>query len=93
VRTRFAAVSANRGLLPLYARFAEGAGAVPLSDLVEMRLVLPSPDMVLRKVVLGRRTLLVPATPAMALVLRHGLEAAPAMDDLKRMAAGAGPVG
>jgi hypothetical protein len=59
---------------------------VPLSTLTELKLTRPSPDKVLRKAVRGRVTVLVPATAAMAVVLRHKLEKeAPSMDALKAM--------
>jgi hypothetical protein len=81
---RSIAVAADERLSPLFERFARTA-AVPVSALEAMKLVRSSPDKVLRKVMPAGEALLVPATPATALVLRHGLRAAPSLDDLKRM--------
>jgi hypothetical protein len=45
----------------------------------------PSPDKVLRKAVRDEEAVLIPATEAMAVVLRHGLTKKPSMDALKAM--------
>ncbi len=58
---------------------------MPLSKLVELKLARPSPDKVLRKTVRHGKAVLVPATQAMAVVLRHNLEDEPSMDALKAM--------
>ena len=85
IEVRGAAFVADERLSPLYARFAS-SDAVPLSTLTELKLIRPSPDKALRKAVRGRMTVLVPATAAMAVVLRHKLEKeAPSMDALKAM--------
>ena len=75
-------LTADKHLKPLYERFAT-IDAVPVGELVAMELVRPSPDKVLRALVRDSETVLVPATPAMALVLRHKLAKAPPLDALK----------
>jgi len=85
IEARDAAVVAHEGFSPLYTLFAS-ADAVPLSTLTDMKLMRPSPDKVLRKVWRDDMLVLVPATQAMAVVLRHKLETkAPSMDALKAM--------
>jgi hypothetical protein len=75
-------LAADKRLKPLYERFAT-IDAVPVGELVAMELVRPSPDKVLRALVRDSETVLVPATPAMALVLRQKLAKAPPLDALK----------
>jgi hypothetical protein len=84
IEVRGAAFVADERLSPLYARFAS-SDAVPLSTLTELKLTRPSPDKVLRKAVRGEEAVLIPATEAMAVVLRHGLTKKPSMDALKAM--------
>jgi len=84
IEVRGAAFVADERLSPLYARFAS-SDAVPLSTLTELKLTRPSPDKVLRKAVRGEKAVLIPATEAMAVVLRHNLEDEPSMDALKAM--------
>jgi hypothetical protein len=69
-------LAADGRLQPLFERFAT-LDALPAVELVTMKLVRPSPDKVLRQLVRAGLPVLVPATPAMALVLRHQLAWAP----------------
>ena len=69
-------LAADEHLKPLYEEFT-AIDAVPAAKLVTMKLVRPSPDKVLRVLVRAGEPVLVPATPAMALVLRHKLAKAP----------------
>jgi len=84
IEARDAAQMLDRRLSELYARFA-AADAVSLAD-AKLGAMRPSPDKVLREVTLDGESVLVPSTPAMAVVLRYGLaEAAPSLDALKAM--------
>ena len=84
IKARDTSVVADERLSNLNALFAT-ADAVPLSVLVELKLVRPSPDKVLREVSRDNEAVLIPATEAMAVVLRHGLTKKPSMDALKAM--------
>ena len=84
IKNRSEAVVGNEKLQQLYAKFATEE-SVPSIALEDIKLVRPSPDKVLREVLQGQERVLVPATPAMRFVLRHGLQRAPALDALKGM--------
>jgi hypothetical protein len=84
IQVRIKTLAASPSLHPLFERFTS-ADAVPEAELLEMALVRPSPDKVLRCVGNHDKWMLVPATPAMALVLRHKLTTAPPLDTLKTM--------
>jgi hypothetical protein len=85
IEVRDAALRLDRRIAQLFERF-QSTDAVPLSEADSLDINRPSPDKVLRKAVRGRVTVLVPATAAMAVVLRHKLEKeAPSMDALKAM--------
>ena len=77
-------LAADERLKPLYDEFA-AIDAVPAAKLVQLKLVRPSPDKVLRVLVRAGISVLVPATPAMALVLRHNLSGAPPLDAIKAL--------
>ena len=77
-------LTADERLKPLYDEFTT-TDAVPEAKLVQLKLVRPSPDKVLRVLVRAGETVLVPATPAMALVLRHKLAKAPPLDAIKAL--------
>ena len=77
-------LAADERLKPLYDEFA-AIDAVPAAKLVQLKLVRPSPDKVLRVLVRAGMSVLVPATPAMALVLRHNLSGAPPLDAIKAL--------
>jgi hypothetical protein len=77
-------LAADERLQPLYERFTT-VDAVPAGELVAMKLVRPSPDKVLRVLVRAGKSCLFPATPAMALVLRHNLLEAPSLDAIKAL--------
>jgi hypothetical protein len=78
----------NERLAQLYERF-QTADAVPISAYSELKLVRPSPDKVLRKVLrrmeVSSESLLVPATPAMGLVLRYKLKKPLLLRELKAL--------
>ena len=84
VRKRVESLEADKRLRQLYDRFT-AVDAVPFVDLETMDLVRPSPDKVLRVLVQAGEPVLVPATPAMALVLRHKLAKAPPLDAIKAL--------
>ena len=52
-----------------------------------MGVVSPSPNKVLRVVLRDDCAMLVPADAAMALVLRHGFEATPSIEELMKLPA------
>ena len=85
IEARDTAQTAAPRLAKLYTRFQSADDAVLLSDLNTLGIPRPSPDKVLRKVKRGGEQVLVPATPAMAVVLRFNLEKAPSLDALKAM--------
>ena len=84
IKARDAALKSDRRLAEIYGWFAS-TGSVPLAAVDKLDAVRPSPDKVLREVELGDEQVLVPATPAMAVVLRLNLEKAPSLDALKAM--------
>ena len=55
---------------------------VPYDVVTANKVLLPSPDKVLRAVSAVRDTVLVPVTPAMDLVLRHSLKKVPTLEQL-----------
>ena len=61
--------------------------ALPESLLRKMGVVSPSPNKVLRVVLRDDCAMLVPADAAMALVLRHGFEATPSIEELMKLSA------
>lgn len=87
INIRSDALSADKRLKLLYQRFVK-EDAVPSVELEAMEAVRPSPDKVLRRVKakVGVGYVLVPSTPAMALVLRHSLSEAPSLERLKELA-------
>lgn len=80
---RYAAEIDER-LAPLYGCFAS-TDAVPLSDLRAMGVSLSDRDRVLRTVYRDCQAWLVPADPAVALVMRWKLTEVPPLDALKAM--------
>ena len=85
IEARDAALKKDRRLAEMYAWFAS-TGAVPLADADKLDAERQSPDNVLRKIERGGEQVLVPATSAMAVVLRFNLEKkAPSLDALKAM--------
>ena len=85
IKIRDDAQTVAPGLKQLHTRF-EAAEAVPRSELKTLGLIWPSPDKVPREVTRGGKQVLVPATQAMAVVLRYNLEqGAPSLDALKAM--------
>jgi hypothetical protein len=87
------AVASNKRLQALFDKFRESS-EVPSAILMEMELVRPSPDKVLRVVKMrtsagsrgGGRRVLIPADAATALVLRNGITDPPSLKELKALA-------
>ena len=78
-----ATITADKHLSPLFAHLAS-TDAVPLSMPAAMRIARPSPDKVLREATRDEEeAMLVPATQAMAVVLRYGLKKAPSLAALR----------
>jgi hypothetical protein len=86
------AMTSNKRLKSLYDKFRENS-EVPSPILMEMELVLPSPDKVLREVNMrgtpgshgSGRYILIPADAATALVLRTGINEIPSIDEFKAL--------
>lgn len=92
IDNRVAMIGINKRLELLYSKFVT-EDAVPLTVLESMELVRPNPDKVLRKVRRGEDgSMLVPATPAMGVVLRYKLDKPLPIGDLATLLAkGAAP--
>jgi hypothetical protein len=75
---------ANPKMEELYRQF-RGTGDVSYLELERLELELPSPDKTIRKVLKGTKQVLVPADPAMHLVLRHGLREVPTLEQLREL--------
>lgn len=96
IRARDEALAANGALALVYSRFAAPSSAhqVPFAMLAALRIVRPAPDRVLRAVQVraspgaegsGLRVL-VPASAAVGLVLRHELAEPPSLTRLRDLA-------
>jgi len=84
ISQRDESLAADKRLKPLYERFTTIA-AVSAGELAMLELVRPSPDKVLRALVRDGKSVLVPASPAMALVLRHNLTEAPPLGAIQAL--------
>lgn len=84
IDTHTDALAADKRPTPFYARFTT-ADAVPARELRALEVVRPSPDKELRRMERAGMSVLVPASPAIALVLRHDLSEVPVLDAIKAM--------
>jgi hypothetical protein len=83
IKARNAALQDDRRFAELYARYMS-ADFVLSSEAYNMDAKRPSPDKVLREAIRDNEAVLIPASEAMAVVLRHG-QKKPSMNALKEM--------